>query len=81
MGRVGRIGKWFGAILHVLVDKLCRKDLNMRFCLNTSVTFYVVFCGRGGLHCDKKGEKKKKKKTIDSTSIISGSSSGVPFYQ
>ena len=33
-GRVGRVGKWFGAILPVLVDKLSRKDLNMRFCLN-----------------------------------------------
>ena len=50
MGRgvVGRIGKWFGAILRVLADKLCRKDLNMRFCLNS---FYVVFCGEGEGGC------------------------------
>ena len=33
-GSVGRIGKWFGAILPVLVDKFSRKDLNMRFCVN-----------------------------------------------
>ena len=41
--RVGRIGKWFGASLRVLVDKLSRKDLNMRFCLNIALFFYVVF--------------------------------------
>ena len=33
-GRMCSFGKWFGAILRVLVDKLSREDLNMHFCLN-----------------------------------------------
>lgn len=55
-GSVGRIGKWLGAILQVLVDKLSRKDLNMCFCFNIWVIFYVIFFffgggGKGGSLC------------------------------
>ena len=59
-GRVGRIEKWFRAILRVLVDKLSRKDLNMSFCLNILSHFLccVLWGGRGGLHCVKKEKKK-----------------------